>query len=60
MSPLEAAIGGVCRDLGAMPAEWRGFVDLTLVGLALLLASLPPDLTVAELADHLDALGGQP
>lgn len=51
MSPLEAAVEVVCRDAGALPT--RAFLDIALLGLAFLLAALPPELTVSELADHL-------
>lgn len=51
MSPVEAAIRVVCRDIGA--GEWGGFLDLTLLGLAALLAALPPEMTVEQLAAEL-------
>jgi hypothetical protein len=54
VSPLEAAIRVCCDDMGAGQADWRGFLPLTLLGLAVLLSALPPELTVGELAMEIE------
>ena len=51
MSPVHTALSVVCSDLGA--GDPQGFLDIALLAIAALLASLPPDLTVSELAEHL-------
>lgn len=58
MSPVVAALSIVCRDIGAGAHE--GFLEITLLGLAALIAALPPDLTMAEFADAMaEAFGSE-
>jgi hypothetical protein len=51
VSPLEAAIRAVCRDIGANPDEWRGFLTIAVVGLTAFAEAVP-----AELGEQIRAL----
>lgn len=43
MSPVEIAIRAVCKDMGANPEEWRGFLAVALIGLNAFADALPAE-----------------